>query len=329
MHDTAQSKGLVQRLKKIPTPLGGLALGIASLGAVWGSIMPACQYMPWISAAIAALLLTAIASKFVTSPELLKEELSHPVIGSVLPTCTMATMVIAQSVMEFWPELARSLWVLAVAGHLLLLVAFVRFRLKDFRLQHMVPSWFIPPVGIIVAAVTSKGMGFESLAQGLFLFGLCAYALELPVMLYRLVFAEAIPTAALPTFAVMAAPASLSLAGYLTISSQPGYLLIMILAPLAIFMTAMVYVAFIRLLKLPFSPGYAAFTFPMVIGATALIKLAHLLQADGYLQAYKVVSGIAMAELAIATLMVTYVALRFARHYLQRQPDALKTNPIT
>ena len=327
MHDTTRSMDLIHRLKNIPTPLGGLALGIASLGAIWGSIMPACQYMPQISAMIAALLLTAIALKFVTAPELLKDELSHPVIGSVLPTCTMASMVIAQSIMDYWPELARSLWVTAVAGHLLLLVAFIKYRLKDFRLQHMVPSWFIPPVGIIVAAVTSKGMGFESLAHGLFLFGLCAYALELPVMLYRLIFAGAIPTAALPTFAVMAAPASLSLAGYLTISSQPGYLLIMILAPLAVFMTAMVYVAFVRLLRLPFSPGYAAFTFPMVIGATALIKLAQQLQTDGYQQAYRIVSGIAMAELTVATLMVTYVALCFTRHYMQRQPAALKTNP--
>ncbi|MCW1889915.1 hypothetical protein OK016_13235 [Vibrio chagasii] len=32
--------------------------------------------------------------------------------------------------------------------------------------------------------------------------------------------------------------------------------------------------AFFKLLRLPFSPGYAAFTFPIVIGATALFKIA-------------------------------------------------------
>jgi tellurite resistance protein TehA-like permease len=37
-------------------------------------------------------------------------------------------------------------------------------------------------------------------------------------------------------------------------------------------LTAIVYVAFTRLLVLPFSPGYAAYTFPMAIGATALFK---------------------------------------------------------
>ena len=142
----------------------------------------------------------------------------------------------------------------------------------------MVPSWFVPPVGIIVAAVTSSGMGYETLVQILFLFGLTAYFIELPAMLYRLIFKGTLPTPALPTFAIMAAPASLSLAGYLTISDAPDYLLIFVLTPLALFMTELVYIAFIRLLRLPFSPGYAAFTFPMVIGSTALTKLADTLR---------------------------------------------------
>ncbi len=305
------------RLSKIPTPLGGLALGIASLGALWGSVTPDYQTVLQLASATAAFsLIVALLLKFIANPSLLLKDLAHPVTGSVLPTCTMAMMVISQSFLEVMPALARELWLIAVICHLTLLTGFIAHRLKGFELQQMVPSWFVPPVGIIVAAVTSSGMGYDELVKALFIFGLGAYFIELPIMLYRLIFKGVIPTPALPTFAIMAAPASLSLAGYLTITSAPDYLLIAILTPLALFMTGLVYIAFIRLLRLPFSPGYAAFTFPMVIGSTALTKLAATLYLDGYTRAHDVIAHAAYIERYIATFIVFYVAVRFIGHYL-------------
>jgi tellurite resistance protein TehA-like permease len=235
-----------------------------------------------------------------------------------MPTCAMAIMVIAQSIMPYSEFLARALWVAAVSTHLILLLGFVRHRVKDFDIEHMVPSWFVPPVGIIVAAVTSPGMGFEPVVYGLFIFGLACYAVKLPVMLYRLIFKSTIPDAALPTFAIMGAPASLSLAGYLTITDNPSLIMISILAPLAIFMTAMVYIAFIKLLRLPFSPGYAAFTFPMVIGATALLKLEGCVNG-AFAQFFHRLGYI---ELWVATAIVSYVALRYIFFYLVPRPKA-------
>jgi tellurite resistance protein TehA-like permease len=36
-----------------------------------------------------------------------------------------------------------------------------------------------------------------------------------------------------------------------------------VLLGIAVLMTGIIYLAFIKLLRLPFSPGYAAFTFPL------------------------------------------------------------------
>jgi tellurite resistance protein TehA-like permease len=93
-------------------------------------------------------------------------------------------------------------------------------------------------------------------------------------MIYRLVFCESVPDAAKPTIAIMAAPASLSLAGYLTVTQDPSPVLVALLFGIAILMTVVIYAAFFHLLRLPFGPAYAAFIFPMVIGATALFKMA-------------------------------------------------------
>lgn len=304
------------RLGAVPTPMGGLALGIASLGGAWALVLPGHgEWFKLCTALIATVLILAIILKFVMNPTLFREDLAHPVVGSVLPTCAMGIMVIAQSLLAFVPGFAKVLWLLAVIAHLLLFASFTVYRLMDFRLQQMVPSWFVPPVGIIVAALTSAGMGHEKLVFALFVFGLACYFIKLPVMLYRLIFSETIPDAALPSFAIMAAPASLSLAGYLSITEQPNYLLVAVLLPLAIFMTSLVYVAFVRLLRLPFSPGYSSYTFPMVVGATALLKLADVLELEGHQEVFDVVYPLAGLELLIATVLVVYVSIRYLWFY--------------
>ena len=243
--------------------------------------------------------------------------LGHPVVGSVVPTYAMATMVVSKAVGMLAPGLGEGLWLFAVVLHLLFLVTFVWHRVKQFEIHHMVPSWFVPPVGIIVADVAFPGGQFAALADGLLWFGMLCYGLMLPLMLYRLIFSHEVPDAAKPTIAILAAPASLSLAGYLTVTEDPSLLLVAVLLGIAILMTCIIYLAFIKLLRLPFSPGYAAFTFPLVIGATALFKVSHLLaqwpQATHYVEQ---VNLLAHFELGAATLIVGYVALRYLMFFL-------------
>ncbi|WKE64787.1 TDT family transporter [Gallaecimonas kandeliae] len=303
-----------QRLAAAPTPMAGLALGIASLGWSWESAAPLGGHAQALGAAVAAVLLLVLAAKFLLHPWLLWQDLAHPVVGSVVPTFAMATMVLSKA----WTS--PGLWLLAVALHLLFLASFAWHRLKDFRLHHMVPSWFVPPVGIIVAAVASPGGALAPLATALLWFGILCYGLMLPLMLYRLVFAEAVPQAALPTLAIMAAPASLSLAGYLTLVAEPSPLLVALLLGIAVLMTSFIYLAFFRLLRLPFSPGYAAFTFPMVIGATALFKCSALFGHWGQGPVALQLRGLAGLELAVATLVVGYVALRYLLHFKPWKP---------
>ncbi|MDD7805369.1 MAG: TDT family transporter [Endozoicomonas sp. (ex Botrylloides leachii)] len=309
--------GFIGLLEQVPTPLGGLALSIAGLGAAWAQVIPALATpLELITALTATVLILKIILKFLFHPQLIKKELTHPVIGSVMPASMMATMVISSSLLPWLGEFAKVLWLAATICHIILFMIFAYYRAREFQLEHMVPSWFIPSVGIIVATVTSQGMGHDQWAYSLFIFGLTCYFIKLPAMLYRLIFRDVLPVTALPTFAIMAAPASLSLAGYLTISKYPNPLLILILAQIAIFMTFLVYLAFLRLLRLPFSPGYAAFTFPMVIGATALIKLTIWLQTEQHLWLAELVKHLSHIELVVATVMVVYVALHYFFFYL-------------
>ncbi|ELR63353.1 Tellurite resistance protein [Photobacterium marinum] len=299
-----------------PTPMAGLALGIASLGWCWENAADLNGYGQLTGAAIASLLLMVLLVKFICHPKLLWDDLTHPVVGSVVPTFAMALMVVSKAVGQYFPLTGQALWLVAVALHLVFLLLFAYHRVSEFELHHMVPSWFVPPIGIIVADVSFPGGELHQLAEGLLYFGMVAYAVLLPLMVYRLIFCHEIPDAAKPTIAIMAAPASLSLAGYLTVAVEPSPLVIGLLAGIAVLMTFVIYLAFYRLLRLPFSPGYAAFTFPMVISATALFKAAAWMAGMG-LESHYVgqVLMLAKAELFIATLVVGYVALRYLAYY--------------
>jgi tellurite resistance protein TehA-like permease len=301
-----------------PTPMAGLALGIASLGWSWENFAELHGYGQWISAGIASVLLAILAVKFLFHNHLLRQDLAHPVVGSVVPTFAMGTMVVSNSLGHFFPVAGDVLWLVAVALHIVFLASFLYHRAKDFELHHMVPSWFVPPVGIIVADVSFSGNPvLAPIAHGALVFGMVAYAVMLPIMIYRFMFTHEIPDAAKPTMAILAAPASLSLAGYLTVTATPSPVIIALLFGIAVLMTAIIYLAFFKLLRLPFSPGYAAFTFPMVIGATALFKTANWMEANGLAAHYvQQVRGLAGIELIVATIVVTYVALQYINNLL-------------
>ncbi|NVC93768.1 TDT family transporter [Vibrio natriegens] len=306
------------KLIAAPTPMAGLALGIASLGWSWENFAELHGYGQWVGAGIASVLLAILAIKFILHPQLLRQDLAHPVVGSVVPTFAMGTMIVSNSLGQLFPFVGDTLWLVAIVLHLVFLASFGYHRAKEFELHHMVPSWFVPPVGIIVADVSFSGNPLLApVAHGTLVFGMTAYAVMLPMMIYRFMFTHEIPDAAKPTMAILAAPASLSLAGYLTVTTMPSPVIIAMLFGIAVLMTAIIYLAFFKLLRLPFSPGYAAFTFPMVIGATALFKMANWMETQGLASDYvQQVRGLAGLELIVATLVVSYVALQYINNLL-------------
>lgn len=315
---TTARTSLTAKFATLPSPMAGLALAIGSLGWTWENLATSLNGLGQLTGAIiASFMLFALVIKFILHPKVLWQELTHPVVGSVIPTFAMALMVISKAVGHFWTDLGLTLWLAAIAIHILFLAAFIYYRAIDFNLDHMVPSWFVPPIGIIVAAVSFPGNGYDWLANGILIFGMLSYLVMLPLMLYRLIFGQPVPAAAKPTIAILAAPASLSLAGYLTVSQHPSIVIVGLLLGIAVLMTAVIYLAFFHLLKLPFSPGYAAFTFPMVIGATALFKSAVWVKQFQIMNSFShLLYTMAVVELIIATLVVSYVALRYLMHYL-------------
>ena len=302
-------------LHLLPTPIAALALAIASLGWAWENLGIFDGLAQAFGAVLGAFLLFLIALKFITNPKSLWSDLQHPVVGSVVPTFAMGLMIVSHSLGQLDSFAGDALWLFALVLHFGFLISFVYYRAQNFSLSHMVPSWFVPPVGLIVADVSFSGNeALRPLAEIILVFGLTVCAVLLPLMLYRLIFCEEVPDVAKPTIAILAAPASLSLAGYLTVMESPSPLIVAILLGIAVLMTSVIYVSFLHLMRLPFSPAYAAFTFPMVIGATALFKTVEWMVSIGIPSHYVAqLTFLANVELIVSTLVVMYVSIHFRR----------------
>lgn len=316
-------KKLHYKVRGLPTPLAGLALGIASLGWCLENALPLAGWGQTTGAVIGLVMIGFLVLRFTAHHDTLWADLKHPVVGSIVPTFAMCLMVVSKTAGHWMPEAGVVLWCAAVLLHLAALGIFVVNRLQEPRLELMVPSWFVPPIGIVVADVTFPEVAvLLPFAKILFWMGAAAYAVLLPLMIYRLFFLPEVPNGAKPTIAILAAPASLLLAGYLTVEKDPSLLLVALLFGIAILMTVVIYFAFWRLLRLQFSPGYAAFTFPMAIGATALYKLSNLVAGfPGALHYAHQIRFLAHVEVTVAAVVILYVAALYAKNLRGMLPN--------
>ena len=128
---------MIKRVRALPTPVAGLALGISSLGWSMENALPLHGWGQLIGAGIAVVLLVLLLTRFVFHADTLITDLRHPVLGSIVPTFAMATMVVSKALGRFFPLAGEYLWLAAVIVHLLFLGAFIVFRMRERHIEHI------------------------------------------------------------------------------------------------------------------------------------------------------------------------------------------------
>ena len=126
---------MIKRVRALPTPVAGLALGISSLGWSMENALPLYGWGQLIGAGIAVVLLCLLLTRFVFHADTLITDLRHPVLGSIVPTFAMATMVVSKAIGRFFTLIGEYLWLAAVIVHLLFLGAFIVFRMRERQMQ--------------------------------------------------------------------------------------------------------------------------------------------------------------------------------------------------
>ena len=211
----------------------------------------------------------------------------------------------------------------AVILHFILMIYFVAVHIfpTKIELEHIYPSWFITFVGIGVIPNTSQ-LFINELGKIVFWVALFFYLLLLPILIKRITKSKEMPESTIPLLTIMTAPGSLCLAGYISMGGHLYMPLVVFLLILSQCIYGIVVVNLYKIMQVTFYPSYAAFTFPLVISATALVKVKPLFaEKVGLTSLLNILSTF---ELLLAVAIVSYVFIRYCIFLFQRENNTKK-----
>lgn len=295
-------------LLKLPIPVSAIGLsfaGLAGLFAEYGLIKNSFMI-------VSCLILISVIIKFFLNPTMFKEQLNQAPIAATFPTFYMALAFLSKLFLPIHYYTALILWLVATIGHCWCIISFTKkFAIKR-DLSLVLPSWFIVYVGIVASAIAAPVFNIPILiriAQLILVFGFVSFFVLLPIITKR-VKVMPLPEPLQATFCIFAAPASLNLVGYLAITINKNFTLIVLQAILALILYIIVLINLFSLVKKDFSPAQAALTFPLVISATA-IKLSTGVFVSKMASLASISMFISYLALIIAVLVVFIVFIRY------------------
>jgi len=301
-------------IKSIPMATCVLALALAALGNL---LLPLSNgtIIRYICGILSLIVLIIFALKIFVDRDHARAELKTPVPFSVLPTATMAIMLLATYIRPHTPEIALVVWYAAIITHIIIMLVFFKKFALDFQLGTVFPSWFITGVGIATVSVTAPAMNAVLIGQISFYVGLVLYIAIFPLVVLRMNKVRVFPEPARKTVAIFTAPMSLLIIGYFSsFVSQDQVNPVLVYTMLTIAVASYIYVSFMMfsLLKIKFYPTYAAFTFPYVISAIAFRLGANFLAGRYGLY---FLTNIAEVTLWIAVVIVAFVLVHYIKYF--------------
>ncbi|KPJ22743.1 TDT family transporter [Streptococcus phocae] len=294
----------MKQVKHPPLVISGLVLGTLSLGNLLGHYVLPLKYLLTIAAvALYALLIVSI----IRAPPRAKTQLAHPLIASVFPTFFMTGMLLSSWVMATrWSAFGRLFWWFFLLGNFCLIIYYVFRFVWRFSWENVFPSWSVLFIGIAVGALTAPASRQFILGQFIFWICLVMTGLILPFMAKK-AYLIGLDEAVKPNISTFCAPMSLLSAAYLASFPLPSRSMVIFLMIASQLLYFFVLIQLPILLKRPFNPGFAAFTFPFVISATSLkMNLAYLGLAPWW-------QYLLFFEVLVASLLVTYVYSHYIR----------------
>jgi len=301
---------MMKFIRSVPMAIGGLSLALAVLGNLL--LLPFGAQVRYICGALSAIVLIIFALKIILDFPHAREELKTPVPLSVLPTSTMALMLLCTYIRPFAGHVALYLWYATVMTQLCIMLLFFKRFILGFKIGTVHPSWFVAFVGIVTVSVTAPAMDARPIGQAAFYVGFVLYFIALVLIIYKMTRPIFILEPLRLTTAIFTAPMSLCIVGYFSSFEQRNETLIYVMFGIALASYLYVTVKMLTtLLRIRFYPTYTAFTFPYVISAIAF-RLGNAFLVERGINFF---TPIAQLSMWIAIAVVLYVFVHYIRFF--------------
>lgn len=315
-----EKRSIMQKIENLPVGAIATSVGAATLANVYMGM--SYTWIRHITMVCVFFVLAAALIKILYYNRTFIKEYQNVVPASLYATVTMLTMILAAYIFPYVPWLGKAAWFAAAAVHMAHILCFTyRNVLKGVKFDTFIPSWFVTYNGLLVSTVVGGPMNQPALCKGIVIYGILVFILILPFMIVRMI-KKPVTGAVLHTRAIVLAPSSLCLVGYLNFFENPNKAIVS-------FLYAAVFLAFVFILAnlpkffaIPFHPGFAGLTFPMAIGVVASTKMSAFLIADGSVSLGNAVMQLQGIQLYLTTAIIAFVTLGFLKMLFARPEQA-------
>lgn len=302
-------KPFLQKIAGLPVAILPTMVGTATLSNMWAPL--GFTWIRHLTMWAAAIIFCIYLLKIIFHFNVFKKEYSATVPASLYAGFTMLLMILGSYVFDYSPVIGKIMWATGLSIHTVHLLIFIyRNVIKGVKIETFIPSWFVTFNGIMVSTVVGTVMNEPTICTIVVYYGIAALFIIMPFMIVRLI-KHPIADPFFQTQAVILAPSSLCVVGYLNIIQTPNPLMVYVLY--TIVFISLIYVVFMmpKFFTFDFHPGFAGLTFPMAIGIVASNKMSAFLVAQNQELLGSIIKQIAGLQLYITTGIIIYVLFNF------------------
>ncbi len=260
------------QLKHFPVTFFAVVMGLAGLSLATHRMEVAGVVPTGVSFAlmtVTALAFAGIAGFFIAKavryPKALRAEWEHPVRIAFFPAITIGVLLICAGLLPLGDEIIRPVWMAATAAHLAVTLGVVSAWIshRTFEQAHLTPAWFIPAVGNVLVPLAGVPLGFPEISWFFFSVGMLFWLVFLTLVFNRLIFHNPIAERLLPTLVILIAPPSVGFVAWLQLNGGEIDAFARVLYYCATMFVLVTLTQVGKLIRLPFSMAWWAYSFPV------------------------------------------------------------------
>lgn len=306
-----EKRSLFKRLESLPVPILPAILGTASLSNVYFNL--GYTWIRHISMWAATIVLITYIIKIMFYFDTCRKEYSNTVQASLYGGFSMLLMILGSYYFDYNPVIGKMMWFSGIGMHAIHILVFTyKNVIKGINKDTFVPSWFVTYNGVMVATSIGVPMNEPIIGKAIIYYGIAIFTLIIPFMIYRLITAP-IKDMFYHTQAILVAPPSLCVIGYLNYFEKPNLILICLLYTCVILAVIFVIIKIPKFFSYSFYPGFAGITFSMAIGTVASTKMQSFLVSHGYQIGGGIIKEISGIQLYLTTAFISFVLYNFLK----------------